>query len=65
MKDLFGRALVPVYIAGGPVTFSYLTFFDGYEYNSWNWIIVIPLNLILSGIWPIYWGILQWIPGLG
>ena len=42
-------------------TFVYLTFFDGYEYTLWNWIIVIPLNIFLAEIWPIYWLLLHWI----
>ena len=40
-------------------TFIYLTFFDGYVYNSWNWLIAIPVNAFLSGIFPIYWLILN------
>jgi hypothetical protein len=39
-------------------TFIYLTFFDGYEYTWWNWIIAIPINLFLAEIWPIYWLVL-------
>ncbi len=42
-------------------TFVYLTFFDGYVYNSWNWLIAIPVNVFLSSIWPIYWGLLRWL----
>ena len=52
-------ALWGLYWLGGPVTFVYLTFFDGYVYNAWNWIIAIPVNMLLSGIWPIYWLILR------
>jgi len=40
-------------------TFIKLTFLDGYDYTWWNWIIVIPLNIFLSAIWPIYWLILR------
>jgi len=36
-------------------TFIYLTFYDGFIYNSWNWLIAIPCNIFLSAIWPIYW----------
>jgi len=43
------------------VTFIYLTFFDDYAYTAWNWLIVIPINLFLSMIWPIYWTILHWL----
>lgn len=42
-------------------TFIYLTFFDGYIYNAWNWIIAIPVNVMLSGIFPIYWLVLHWL----
>lgn len=48
------------YEVAGIATFIYLTFFDGYEYTNWNWIIAIPVNAFLSQIWPIYWLILQW-----
>ena len=44
-------------------TFAKLTFFDGYVYNWWNWIIAIPVNLFLSEILPIYWLILRPIFG--
>ncbi|MDP9412682.1 MAG: hypothetical protein M3Q08_01015 [Pseudomonadota bacterium] len=40
-------------------TFTYLTFFDDYDYTWWNWIIAIPVNIILAEIWPIYWLILR------
>lgn len=40
-------------------TFGFLTFFDGYQYNWWNWLIAVPLNAILAEIWPIYWLILR------
>ena len=40
-------------------TFIYLTFFDGYVYNAWNWIIAIPVNFFLATIWPLYWLILR------
>lgn len=42
-------------------TAIFLSFFDGYIYTWWNWIIVIPINLFLGEIWPIYWGILRWV----
>lgn len=40
---------------GSLATFIYLAFFDGYRYNSWNWLIAIPVNMFLAEIWPIYW----------
>ena len=50
-----------IYVVGMITTFVYLTFFDGYIYNAWNWLIVIPINAFLSAIFPIYWGLLHWI----
>ncbi|MBX3596019.1 MAG: hypothetical protein KF874_00470 [Rhizobiaceae bacterium] len=50
-----------VFVAGDVATFIYLTFFDGFTYNWWNWLFVIPINIFLSTIWPIYWAILHWI----
>ena len=57
MKD---NILVSLYIVGNILTFIYLTFFDGYIYTWWNWIIAIPINGFLSTIWPINW-ILHWL----
>jgi hypothetical protein len=50
-----------IFIAGDLITFLYLTFFDGFVYNSWNWLLAIPINLFLATIWPVYWGLLHWI----
>jgi hypothetical protein len=44
-------------------SFIKLTFFDEYVYNSWNWLIAIPVNFFLSEIWPIYWLIIRPIMG--
>lgn len=54
------RLLWP-YLFIDAATFVYLTFFDGYIYNAWNWIIALPINAILASMWPIYWTILHWI----
>jgi hypothetical protein len=43
-----------LYSAVGLATWVYLSFFDGYVYNSWNWLIALPVNGFLAGIWPIY-----------
>jgi len=54
--------LLSVVYGGGLLsTFVYLTFFDDYIYNSWNWLIVLPLNMFMGVIWPIYWGLLHWL----
>ena len=51
--------LLWLYFAADAATFVYLTFFDGYVYTWLNWLIVVPLNMFLSTIWPIYWLILR------
>jgi hypothetical protein len=63
-----GRAGVIAFIVwqfGSVATFIKLTFFDGYIYTWWNWIIVVPINLFLGEIWPIYWAILRPLLGGG
>ena len=55
------RLLVSIYILGDLGTFVYLTLFDGYIYNAWNWVIAVPVNIFLSLIWPAYWGVLHWV----
>jgi len=55
----FARLAILGYVLGNFVTFVKLTFFDGYVYNWWNWIIAIPLNEFLGLIWPIYWAIIR------
>lgn len=52
-----------VWQLGSLATFIYLTFFDGYDYNWWNWIIAVPINVFLGEIWPIYWLILKPLMG--
>ncbi len=53
--------LIWIYLSVDLATFIYLTFFDGYVYNAWNWLIAVPVNILLSTIWPIYWGVLHWV----
>lgn len=48
-----------VYWSVNIATFIKLSFFDGYQYNWWNWIIVLPINELLAAIWPIYWVVLR------
>ena len=52
-----------VYWLGNIATFAKLTFFSGYHYTSWNWLIVVPINEFLAAIWPIYWAILHPLMG--
>ena len=53
------KLLLGLYISGDVATLLYLTFFDGYVYTWWNWIILIPINFFLATIWPIYWVVLR------
>ena len=62
-KEVLGKLLGISYGIGNICTFIYLTFFDGYVYNWWNWIIAVPVNGMLGVIWPIYWFILKPIFG--
>jgi hypothetical protein len=48
-----------VWLLGSIGTFIWLTFFDGTDYNAWNWLIIVPINGFLATIWPIYWLILN------
>jgi hypothetical protein len=53
------------YSLGSLATFIYLTFFDGLVYNAWNWLLVVPINGFLAGIWPMYWAVLRPLFGDG
>lgn len=53
------RTALVVWQLGSLATFVYLTFFDGYVYTAWNWLIALPANAFLSEIWPIYWTVLR------
>ena len=59
MKHYAGFLLYIVYWLGFVATFAQLTFLDGYPYNWWNWIIVVPINGFLATIWPLYWFIIE------
>lgn len=54
----WGYLVVPYHL-GALATFGKLTFFNGYVYNWWNWIIAIGVNGFLAEFWPIYWLILR------
>jgi hypothetical protein len=58
-----GIVAVLAYELGALVTFIKLTFFDGYIYNAWNWIVTLPINMFLSQMWPLYWMVLRSIFG--
>lgn len=63
MKNIRGNALLAAWLIGNIATFGFLTFFDGYKYNWWNWIIALPVNEFLAAMWPIYWLIIRPIFG--
>lgn len=54
-----GKIAIIVWQLGALATFVYLTLFDDYEYTWWNWVIAVPVNIIMGEIWPIYWAILR------
>lgn len=55
------RWLTMLYFLGGLATTIFLTFFDGYPYSGWNWLVAVPVNLFLGMMWPIYWIGLRWM----
>ncbi|SFR86765.1 hypothetical protein [Sphingomonas jatrophae] len=55
------RVFAWIYQAVALATFVFLTFFDGYTYTAWNWLIAIPANAFMSAIWPLYWTLLRWV----
>lgn len=59
MNERVRGAAFLVYELAAIGNFIFLTFFDGYPYTWWNWAIAIPVNILLSQIWPIYWVILR------
>jgi|TARA_B110000503_G_scaffold91149_1_gene137673 hypothetical protein len=65
MNDFFETATTSVgwilFVFADIATFIYLMVVDWPDVNAWNWIIIIPVNVFLATIWPIYWGILHWI----
>lgn len=56
-----GAALCWIYAIGSFATFAYLTAMDSGDFNAWNWLIIIPVNMFLGTIWPLYWGVLYWV----
>ncbi len=65
MKDTLSAALIIGYWLGSIATFGKLTFFNCYAYTWWNWIIVLPLNAFISGVWPGYWLVVRPLFGGG
>jgi hypothetical protein len=53
--------LTLAFLFGDVVTFIYLIVQDAPDIDRWwKWPIIIAIELFLSSIWPIYWGVLHW-----
>jgi hypothetical protein len=52
--------IVGAYNLGLAATFVFLTFFDDVRYTWWNWILILPINVFQSAIWPAYWPV-RWL----
>ena len=50
-----------LYGIGALVTLVYLLFFDGFVYSHDNWITQVPASIVMSLVWPAYWGLVRWI----
>lgn len=59
MKSTIGMVLMALWVVSAPIYFVYLTFFAGFRYTWWNWIIVVPINAVLSAAWPVHLLVLQ------
>lgn len=57
--DRLAAPLAIIWQIGSLITFGILVVEDWPDFNWWNWIIFIPINLFLGEIWPIYWLILR------
>jgi hypothetical protein len=53
------KLLFSAWIIGDIATLVYLLFFDGTQYNWWNWLVIVPADVFLATIWPIYWLVLK------
>ncbi len=57
MRPIDGLKALGIYawFAIDAATLVFLVFFDGTRYNWWNWMIIIPIDIFLATIWPVYW----------
>lgn len=53
------KLLIAAWLVGDLATLIYLLFFDGTQYNWWNWLVIVPIDFFLATIWPIYWLVLR------
>ena len=44
-----------LFLFGDIATFLYLVISDWDKFNWWNWILIIPLDLVLATLWPMLW----------
>lgn len=51
--------LLVLYELATVATFVKISFFDGVDYNWWNWVLILPINVFLAQMWPIYWLIIR------
>jgi len=55
------RFLIAAYVIADIATLVYLLVMDAPDFNAWNWLIIIPVDIFLAQIWPIYWAVLHWV----
>lgn len=56
MKDnVMATLLIVAWMTADIGTFAYLMVNDWAYFNAWNWIIMVPINIFLAQLWPIYW----------
>jgi hypothetical protein len=59
MKQIFSTLMshlfLILFLFGDIATFLYLVISDWDKFNWWNWILIIPLDLVLATLWPMFW----------
>ena len=57
MKDFMGFLTALAIIWMPTITFVYLVIDDARsgQITGWEWLLAIPLDLILAALWPVYW----------
>lgn len=61
LEEIGITGLFWIYQAIAAFTFIALMTEDAPDIRGIDWLIIIPINAFLSQIWPLYWGILNWI----
>ncbi len=59
MSDGLQRLLWSLYFLADLATTGFLIWEDWDDMTWWNWIIIVPIDIFLGTIWPIYWLILR------